>query len=103
MLCDFTKRHTNCCSAVQFLCRHLSKTHGSPLNCWQAGMYVQQSKGRTGSVQEGTKSKREELTEFVPEALKNMLLVMASQEVLTPQWQVRLWQDSHVHCPWFWQ
>ena len=41
-------------------------------------------------MQEGTKSRREELTEFVPEALKNMLLVMAAQEVLTPEWKVRI-------------
>lgn len=39
-------------------------------------------------AQESTKSKREELTEFVPEVLKNMLLVMAKEKVLTPEWKV---------------
>ena len=49
-----------------------------------------QSKGLTTCVrQECTKAKREESTELVPEALKNMLLVMASQDILTRDWRVR--------------
>jgi hypothetical protein len=40
------------------------------------------------SGQECQKTKSEELTEAVPEALKNTLLVMAAQGVLTPAWQV---------------
>ena len=40
------------------------------------------------AAQDCTKGRREESTEFVPEALKNMLLVMAAQQVLTPDWQV---------------
>ncbi|KAK9841755.1 hypothetical protein WJX81_000904 [Elliptochloris bilobata] len=39
-----------------------------------------------GALGECTKPRSEELAEAVPEALKNMLLVMAAQGVLTPAW-----------------
>ena len=42
-----------------------------------------------GALGECTKPRSEELAEAVPEALKNMLLVMAAQGVLTPAWTVR--------------
>ncbi len=41
------------------------------------------------ALAECTKPRSEELAEAVPEALKNMLLVMAAQGVLTPAWTVR--------------
>lgn len=40
-------------------------------------------------LQECINSRSEELIEYVPEALKNLLLVMASRGILTEQWQVR--------------
>lgn len=40
-------------------------------------------------LQDCCKSKREESQELIPEALKNMLLVLASQDILTPHWRVR--------------
>ena len=43
-----------------------------------------------GSAQECIYSKSEELIEYVPEALKNLLLVMASRGILTEQWRVRV-------------
>lgn len=41
-------------------------------------------------MQDCTRTKSEDLMEAVPEALKNMLLVMAAKGVLTPTWQVKL-------------
>ncbi len=46
-----------------------------------------------GALGECTKPRSEELAEAVPEALKNMLLVMAAQGVLTPAWTVRFLPD----------
>ena len=43
-----------------------------------------------GLMQHCTRTKSEELMEVVPEALKNMLLVMAAKDVLVPTWQVSL-------------
>ena len=65
------------------------------VNC----LFVQGSSGQVHAIrlhtaQDCTKGRREESTEFVPEALKNMLLVMAAQQVLTPGWQV-----SCPRCP----
>ena len=40
-------------------------------------------------MQECINSRSEELIEYVPEALKNLLLVMASRGILTEQWLVR--------------
>ena len=40
-------------------------------------------------LQECIYSKSEELIEYVPEALKNLLLVMASRGILTEEWRVR--------------
>lgn len=39
-------------------------------------------------MQDCTKNKSEEAAEAVPEAIKNMLLVLAAQGVLTPDWKV---------------
>lgn len=36
------------------------------------------------------KNPSEELAETVPEALKNVLIVMAAKHILTPQWVVSL-------------
>ena len=40
------------------------------------------------AVQDCTKNRIEELSEAVPETLKNVLLVMASRGVLTRDWKV---------------
>ena len=40
-------------------------------------------------LQDCTKNRNEELSEAVPETLKNVLLVMASRGVLTRDWKVR--------------
>jgi len=45
---------------------------------------------RLAGFQECIYSKSEELIEYVPEALKNLLLVMASRGILTEQWRVRV-------------
>ena len=45
-------------------------------------------------MQDCCKSKREESMELIPEALKNMLLVLASQDILTPNWRVRTLSDA---------
>ena len=47
------------------------------------------------ALAECTKPRSEELAEAVPEALKNMLLVMAAQGVLTPAWTVRSLPGLH--------
>ncbi len=47
------------------------------------------------ALAECTKPRSEELAEAVPEALKNMLLVMAAQGVLTPAWTVRSLPGHH--------
>jgi hypothetical protein len=39
-------------------------------------------------AQDCTKNKSEEAAEAVPEAIKNMLLVLAAQGILTPDWKV---------------
>ena len=47
------------------------------------------------------RGRSEELAEAVPEALKNMLLVMAAQHVLVPSWVVRCpaFQHNISHLP----
>lgn len=39
-------------------------------------------------LQDCTKNHSEEAAEAVPEAIKNMLLVLAAQGVLNPEWKV---------------
>lgn len=47
------------------------------------------------TLQAATKNKSEELAESVPESVKNMLLVMAAQGVLVPEWR-----DTAGHNLW---
>lgn len=47
------------------------------------------------TLQAATKNKSEELAEAVPESVKNMLLVMAAQGVLVPEWR-----DAAGHNLW---
>ncbi len=56
--------------------------------CWD--LHHPQLEPRWLSSQECIYSKSEELIEYVPEALKNLLLVMASRGILTEQWRVRV-------------
>lgn len=42
--------------------------------------------------------RHEAVQESVPEAVKNMLLVLASSGVLTPQWRVRACRALCVAC-----
>ena len=83
-MCNCDSFKLTCSTAYQFLLPLAAEPTFPAL--WASALHA---------LAECTKPRSEELAEAVPEALKNMLLVMAAQGVLTPAWTVRSLPGLH--------